>query len=276
MTYRLAIEDIRRDPGIAVVGCGGTGGFVAEGLCRLSSAANLNIILIDHDKVEERNLGRQAFYKSDLNKFKSQALAERLAARYGRQIHYSVYPYTRETIDRVFVMRHYRQGLSGILIGCVDNPLARTAIAETERGWGWWIDAGNGEYSGQVLIGNTGHKEQLKGCFHPSQNIVSMLPSPIMQQPDLAMPVAAEEDEDMSCAEGVEADTQSPVINQAMAALVLQFVQKLLTGQLTWMGAYLDLETGTLRPVSADPKTVARMVGVRVDQLICKQCGKEH
>ena len=99
---------------------------------------------------------------------------------------------------------------------------------------------------------------------------------PTLQQPDLLTPVPTTETQDLDCAEAVEANIQSPVINQAMASLVLEFVQRLLSGKLTWMGAYLDLEMGTLRSVAADPKTVARMVGVRVDQLMCKKCGKEH
>lgn len=276
MEYKLSIRELAEDSGIAIVGCGGTGGFVAEGLCRLLGNKECRIILIDHDRVEPHNLRRQAFYEHDLGKFKSQALAERLSRLYGRQIMYSVYPYTRETVDQVFVRRYYRSGLDGIIIGCVDNPQARKSIADSERGWGWWIDAGNGEKSGQVLIGNVSDPENLKGCFHLGEHTVERLPMPTMQQPDLLKPVPASEAQGIDCAEAVEANVQSPVINQTMSSLVLEFVSKLLAGKLTWMGVYLDLEMGTLRPVPADPKTVARMVGVRVDQLMCKRCGKEH
>jgi len=276
MEYKLSIRDLAEESGIAIVGCGGTGGFVAEGLCRLLGNKDCRIILIDHDRVEEHNLRRQAFYEHDLGQFKSEAIAERLARLYGRKVLYSNYPYTRETVDQVFVRRHYRSGLDGIIIGCVDNPQARKAIADSERGWGWWIDAGNGEHSGQVLIGNISDPEHLKACFHPGEGIVERLPMPTLQQPDLLKPVPVSQTQGMDCAEAVDANAQSPVINQAMAALVLEFVSRLLAGKLTWMGVYLDLEMGTLRPVPADPKTVARMVGVRVDQLMCKKCGKEH
>ena len=60
---------------IAVVGCGGTGSFVAEGLCRLLIGSDIPLLLIDHDRIEPHNLLRQNFYDGDLDKFKSEALA---------------------------------------------------------------------------------------------------------------------------------------------------------------------------------------------------------
>ena len=67
-------------------------------------------------------------------------------------------------------------------------------------------------------------------------------------------------------------DEQSPVINQAMATLVLTFVHKFLTKTLTWMGAYIDLDAGTLQAVPAEPETVARMMGMKVDILMANRC----
>ena len=45
-----------------MVGTGGTGGFVAEGLCRLFQGREATIVLVDHDRVEPHNLLRQNFY----------------------------------------------------------------------------------------------------------------------------------------------------------------------------------------------------------------------
>ena len=68
------------DPWITVVGCGGTGGFVAEGLCRLLQGRKATIVLVDHDRVEPHNLLRQNFYPAATwARFKSEALADRLA-----------------------------------------------------------------------------------------------------------------------------------------------------------------------------------------------------
>ena len=51
-----------------MVGCSGTGGFVAEGLCRLFQGRDATIVLVDHDRVEPHNLIRQNFYAADVGK----------------------------------------------------------------------------------------------------------------------------------------------------------------------------------------------------------------
>ena len=68
MVYRLANKFGSYRNAIAVVGCGGTGGFAAEGICRLLAGRTVpkQLVLIDGDRVEERNLGRQNFYPEDL------------------------------------------------------------------------------------------------------------------------------------------------------------------------------------------------------------------
>ena len=52
MPYYLDNAFLLDDPWITVVGCGGTGGFVAEGLCRLFQGREATIVLVDHDRVE--------------------------------------------------------------------------------------------------------------------------------------------------------------------------------------------------------------------------------
>jgi len=267
-----------RDFSILVVGCGGTGGFVAEGLCRLLIGSRVPIILIDHDRVEKHNLLRQHFFEGDIGKFKSQALAERLCRQYGRSIAYSVYPYDHDLIGEDYGGGLVKPMAQGVIIGCVDNAAARIAIAKTFRHYAfgsWWIDAGNGLSSGQVLIGNTPKVELMKGAFNEDTGEVDQLPLPSLQLPSLLIPPTSPTTR-QDCAEDVAADTQGPLINQAMATLVLEFVYRLLNRKLTWMGAYLNLEAGTLQTVPAEPEVVARMLGVKVDTLIRKAKSKER
>ncbi len=271
MSYTVELGDSMADPKIVVVGCGGTGGFVAEGLCRLLAKSDLDLLLFDYDRVEPHNLRRQHFYEGDLGKFKSQVLAERLARQYGRRVAYSVYPYERELINEVSGIGMHI--MRGIIIGCVDEPASRRSIAR-DLNWGdWWIDAGNGFESGQVLIGNVSEVSGLANGFNETDQTVDKLPIPSLQLPALLTAPTGPVKRRRDCAEEVEDDTQSPIINQAMATLVLEFAYKLMTGKLTWMGAYLDLEAGTLRPVLAEPVTVARMFGVKVDTLCCHEEG---
>ena len=63
--YTLRPEHVQYQKGVVVVGCGGTGGFVAEGLCRLLPR-DYTLVLIDGDLVEPANLQRQNFYTEDL------------------------------------------------------------------------------------------------------------------------------------------------------------------------------------------------------------------
>jgi len=253
--YTAKYDQKRINNDVLVVGCGGTGGFVAEGLCRILPE-DFRIVLQDHDRVEDRNLIRQNFFASDLGKFKSQALAERLSNNYRRAVGYKVFPFGL----------HYSNmyAVPSIIIGCVDNSEARRLISLEPMGLMWWIDAGNGYHSGQVLVGNM-NKNGMVGSFLPNSGIARGLPLPSVQLPGILAPVAAPLPD---CATAVQQEEQSKIINQMMATLVLQTVDSLIHNRLTWMAQYVDLENGTLTTVRIEPKTIARLLGVRVDTLI--------
>ena len=59
-----------------------------------------------------------------------------------------------------------------------------------------------------------------------------------------------------------------------MATLVIDFLHRFLKGTLTWMGAYIDMEAGTLQTVPAEPETVARMFGISTDTLTVNNCSR--
>lgn len=255
---------------IVFVGCGGTGGFLAEAVCRLLIGRAATLCLVDMDRVEPHNVARQAFDPSDIGRFKAEVLAERLARRFHRQVGYSVLPYDRELHAQVFDTTRARLNL---LIGCVDTAAARRAIAATldERPWSpayappaqpvWWLDCGNGRNAGQVLLGNATRPEGLRRAFDRSQGRCRALPAPGLQRPDLLdAPPAPEPPQD--CAEAAAAGDQGPTINQLMAALAASYVEKLLAGTCAWMASYLDMDDGTLRCVPADPKAVAAIAGL--------------
>ncbi len=126
-------ERSERDPAelrstIVLVGCGGTGGFLAESVCRLLIGRSSRICLVDPDRVELHNVARQSFDRRDVGRFKAEVLAKRLACRFGREVSYSVLPYDRELHARIF--RDASSDLC-LIVGCVDNGAARRAIATT-------------------------------------------------------------------------------------------------------------------------------------------------
>jgi len=273
MTYTVSLAS-NENPKLVIVGCGGTGSLVAEGLCRLLIHSDLTLMLVDFDRVEPHNLLRQNFFAGEVGKFKSQALAERLSRQYGRKIGYSVMPYERDMFDEPMGAGMYHKAMSLIIIGCVDTAEARRSIADSLiSNWNnWWLDAGNGHHSGQVLLGNTGKLDGLKESFDIASHAVSKLPLPSLQLPTLLIP-PVEKTRPRDCAEAVEDDEQSPTINQAMAILVVDFTYRLLSGTLTNMGAYIDLDAGTLQTVPATPASVARMCGLKVKEMMANKCG---
>ncbi len=275
MAYTVAWGDRMIKLKYIVVGCGGTGGFVAEGLCRLLGPKGPDILLIDPDRVEKHNLKRQNFFDGEVGKFKSQALAERLSRQYGRRVGYSVFPFDPEMEEPAIGGYASTRALQGLIIGCVDDSTdARRLIGKGLSAFlsvgNWWLDAGNGHHSGQVLLGNAPTAKALEGGFDRIDKVVYRLPMPSLQVPSLLIPPTKARPQ-LNCAEAVEAEEQSPVINQAMAVLVLQFVDQLRKMKLTAMGAYLDLEAGTLQTIPAEPEIVARMLSVRVETLFAEE-----
>lgn len=258
------------DATIVVVGCGGTGSFLAESICRLLIGRRSRLYLVDMDRVEAHNVGRQAFDRADTGRFKAEVLAERLARRFEREVGYSVLPYGRELHAQVFNGGPSRLNL---LVGCVDNAAARRAIAATldthvsgrtfprPSGTVWWLDCGNGRNSGQVLLGNTIKADGLRGAFLPQLGLCRALPAPSLQRPDL-LEAPPQREVRPDCAEAVAAGDQGATINQVVAALAAGYTERLLASTSEWLATYFDLDDGTLRCILANPKTVSGMIGL--------------
>ena len=259
MPYYLDNAFLLDNPWITVVGCGGTGGFVAEGLCRLFQGRQATIVLVDHDRVEPHNLLRQNFYADDVGRFKSEALADRLAKVYGRPVGYSVYPF-REGDSRPY--GHPYPGLpnygDGLIIGCADNAAARRAMAECLPGdpRRWLIDAGNDANWGQVLVGNVPETAELEEPPFDGETCY-LAPAPTVQRPDLLTAVSTRP-QDVDCAAALDLTDQDPTINQMMASLVLQVVRRMVAGTCPFMALYLDMDLGTVNPTYVTPEAVAR------------------
>lgn len=276
MTYRLVTEPASlgrgaRDATIVLVGCGGTGGFLAEALGRLLVGRDAALLLVDHDRVEPHNVGRQAFDPADVDGFKAQVLAERLARRFRREVGYSVLPYSPKLHADVF----RTPARLNLVVGAVDNAAARRGTAATLGSRGpyaasnvWWLDAGNARNDGQVLLGNATAREALRAAFDQSAGLCTVLPAPSLQRPDLltvpplpALPVA-------DCAERMATGEQGRTINQVVAAIAASFVEKLLDGTCDWMDAYFNLDDGSLVCRAPDPRLMAGMLGLHPRTLL--------
>ena len=269
--YHLDNAFLLDNPWITVVGCGGTGGFVAESLCRLFQGREVTIVLVDHDRVEPHNLLRQNFFAEDVGRFKSQALAERLTRAYGRAIGYSVHAFKDYSSD------YYGQSYPGLpryddslVIGCADNAAARRAMADCLPGHPkrWLIDAGNDTNWGQVLVGNVASTVSAEVEGAPFADATCyLLPAPTLHRPDLLTAVSTRPP-DVDCAAALDLTDQDPTINQMMASLVIQVVRRMVAGTCPFMALYLDMELGTVTPTYATPETAHQVVKTTAGEML--------
>jgi molybdopterin/thiamine biosynthesis adenylyltransferase len=158
---------------IVMLGAGGTGAHIAPNLYRLlyALARPARFIIADGDVVEEKNLVRQHFSRAELGVNKAKAVAERYAFAFGMAPEYA--PYYIEDGERLATLLFpenptFAQTLNArrsrraefanelvILIGAVDNNKSRKLCHEafSKAKDLVYIDAGNGEFGGQVVCG---------------------------------------------------------------------------------------------------------------------------
>lgn len=142
---------------IIVVGCGGTGSHYIKELGRLlygmgEKKKKYDLILVDGDLVEEKNLVRQAFLPQDIGCSKAQVMAEILSQAYGIDAEfYDRYIDTPSDLDYLV-----ERDDMVLLVGCVDNHQCRQSMHDFYRSRQHciYMDSAN-EYSvGEVVIGS--------------------------------------------------------------------------------------------------------------------------
>ncbi len=271
---QLQLADCRR-VSITQVGCGGTGSHLASGLVAMGQALAaqgiaLELLLVDPDVVEPKNVGRQLFAAADVGRPKAQVLAERLNAAYGTKVGAGVWALdAAHTVD--LAEYSYQPDVRHLVVGCVDNPAARAQIAHAvggAHGRLWWCDCGNDHTSGQVALGNTTDVRALKGSI--ALGLTDRLPAPNVVYPDLTQSVKmAPPKRRVSCAELMAAGEQALMVNRVMAAWTATLLADfLVTRTLKYFAVAVDLQYAGTRAYALDVPTLAAVTGLRVDQLV--------
>lgn len=233
-----------------IIGCGGTGSFLAQLLCRVALALttqgrNTKLVLVDPDRVEAKNVTRQCFCEAEIGLNKAQTLALRYSAAFGLPIDALAEPF------RSSMLLESRYETLQILCGCVDNAVARQSIAEAieapryhSLASPWWIDGGNSQHHGQVLVGNSKSTDLET---YSIDTVCRTLPMPSVQAPDLLEPRPEEQGPSgLSCAEMAMAQAQSLLVNPQVATLMGRYVVDLLNNRLTKFATHFDQQTGTM------------------------------
>ncbi|NEO98708.1 MAG: PRTRC system ThiF family protein [Symploca sp. SIO2E9] len=251
-----------------LIGCGGTGSWLAASLCRLARVLTekgkpTQVTFIDPDIVEQANVTRQNFCDAEIGLNKAQTLAVRYSMAWGIEITAIPQPLDKMMIDS-------EQTTLTILIGCVDNAQARNSIAnalEFHQQWRcsqhatsfWWLDCGNHETSGQVLLGSHLSTEPEFYQFHELGCI--RLPAPTLQHPDLLVPRPEElNNHNLSCEQLAMLNAQSLGINQRVAAEATEYLIQLTTRQLKRFATYFDLASGSANSYYLVEKTVLKAI----------------
>lgn len=125
-----------------VLGAGGTGSWLIPSLSKMTK----NILLIDGDLVETKNVSRQNFFEEDVNKYKSAVIGDRYNISYMEDFITS-----SEQLEEVL---SYIDDKEIVFVGCLDNNGTRHLIKEVHDKLdnSIWIDSGNAERHGQTYI----------------------------------------------------------------------------------------------------------------------------
>lgn len=244
---------------VKVIGCGGSGSQMLQALARI----NVSLIALGHpgllvqawdaDKVTEANLGRQLFSKADLDQYKAKILVERLNRFYGFNWTANPLRWDESCLkDNLF---------ANIMISCVDNVSTRETIQAMKMMKGtsafrrrepfnvpvYWIDLGNTQNSGQVVLGTFGDIKQPKR----TRDTVKSLPTIMDMFPNLKK---FEKPEAPSCSLAEALDRQDLFINSTLAQFAATILWKMFRElHIRYHGCYLNLQTLTVNPIAICP-----------------------
>lgn len=250
--FRLPGTWLTRRINVLLYGVGATGTQVMDILAQIHGAAldsrhpGISLTAIDGDKVTEANMFRQRFGPSDLGEYKASLLVHRYNLFYG---------FDWQDVPRFCTVdRHGRAEIpfseADLIISCVDTAALRVAIAQggaAEDSQALWLDFGNTEHRGQVVLGHLSPRAKKDEIYLP--NIFDL-------RPELA---TMKDTKRQSCSLAEALSQQELLVNRAVALQGMQILMNLLQhGKLTIHGAFIETRECRSRPLYIDPKEWAK------------------
>lgn len=256
MKHTIHSHLVSRAVKVLLVGGGGTGSRMLEQLVCLHRAmvakghpGGLQVTLLDDDRVSTANVGRQAFYPTDVGSYKAITLINRANLLMG----------TTQWEAQVGRINTATSGICrfDLVIGCVDNRTARLAMLRSlERAGGgtrYYLDLGNRKGDGQVVLGevNSGIRkgDDLTRLPHVGELFPELIDAALDKQ----------EDDTPSCSLAEALEKQSLFINPAVSLFASTLLWQLFTtGEIENQGAFVNLDNLTVMPLAIDAETWAR------------------
>nr|WP_294481635.1 PRTRC system ThiF family protein [uncultured Bacteroides sp.] len=242
---------------VFIAGAGGTGSQVITNLARMSMALQalghpgLHVTVFDPDTVSEANIGRQLFSESELGQNKAVALVTRINRFFG-------YTWMAEGCRYPLRRKEDRENplLANIIITCTDNIRSRLDLwkflknhreinINNEKAPLYWMDFGNAQATGQVLIGNIRNKIR-----QPISK--EYIPTPQMNviTEEVSYSTIKEKDSGPSCSLAEALNKQDLYINSMLAQVGCEILWTMFKeGSTLYRGAYVNLKTLRVNPI---------------------------
>ena len=243
---------------VNLIGAGGTGSQVLTALARMNHAltelnhAGLSVRLWDDDVITEANLGRQLFAESELGFYKSVALINRVNRFFGTNWKAETQKFEKDDLGKL-----QSNMKSEIYISCVDSVKSRFDIAEIlnelkiDKGYyrnqcKYWIDFGNSQFTGQVLLSTIGNIKQPNSKKYET---VENLPF-ITEEFGELLKISEEEDNTPSCSLAEALEKQDLFINSTLAQMGSSLLWNIFRYGLTVnRGFFLNLKNFQSQPI---------------------------
>ncbi len=237
---------------ITLVGAGGTGAEMLDGLARMEKAITalghpgFQVTVWDGDIVSETNILRQRFLPGDQGLNKAEILVERYNLFFGTN-----WIAKDMAFNSSYFHSYNSHSNSQLLITCVDKAQIRAEIADhldryNNYSQHLWLDTGNGSADGQIILGHMGKRPT--GEFR--------LPHVLDLYPEIRDQIEILDNDGPSCSAEEALTSQEWPINRQIATSACGLIWNLLRhGQIDHHGMFIDVKRGTTTPLKIDRNT---------------------
>lgn len=241
---------------VNVIGAGGTGSKVLTALMEINHSltvlghAGLSVRLWDDDIITNANLGRQRFAQSEVGLYKSVALINRTNRFTGTNWKAETVKFRRDSFGKL-----PSNSKATIYITCTDSARSRFEIAEilkySRRAHHrddpkYWMDFGNSQHTGQVVLSTVGEIEQPKSKKFET---VERLPFVTEEFGEL-LHQSEKHDDTPSCSLAEALEKQDLFINSALAQMGCSLLWNLFRNGMTdTRGFFLNLKNFQSQPL---------------------------
>lgn len=258
MRHYFPLASAHSPVAVHLVGCGGTGSALAGRLVFLNQTLlalghpGISVTVYDPDHVTDANVGRQLFYREDIGHPKATILVTRINQCTG---------FSWAAEPRWYPSGRDRE--AALVITAVDTGKARVTIRNALRVSGrdctYWLDCGNSQQNGQVILGTSGAITQPK-----RKDVIDRLPTVLDLYPEIADP-KREKDQGPSCSLAEAIEQQDLYINQFVALEASQLLWfAFRRGYIDYSVAYVSLTPRNTRVLPIDPEVWKRF-GYRIE-----------